>query len=254
MIDADVDLKKLERDLVGIAAVFGEANETGIARWGVAVARRLVTSTQAWGATKEAKIKQWNAMIADGKRAFIVVKNPKLVKRLMEKKLGGLHTSRGFFRFREHQQMTDAQNVNDFIDYNRTSRNARVPALDSGMVCVTSEKIFKQAMRERYKRAGKAKGGWIGAGQEIGKFQKTGSRITIGKNIANYAHKFKDGGNARMKHDIWNPEGQITNSYGHVSSEHVLKKSEMEKALAFAARQTIKEYEKKLERKLRNRK
>ena len=256
MIQGQIDLKELERSLVSTAAAFGEANETGISRWGVAVCRGLVKETQAWGDSKKSgdpKKKQQQAIIKDGRLAFVVIKNPNLVKKLEEKKLSGLATANGVFTFRPHQQMTDSKNVNDFIDMNRTTRSNRVPKLPPGVVCVTSEKVFMKAMRERFKMIGEAKGGWIGAGKDIQKYQKVGSRIAIGKNFAAYTHKFSNKGSANLIKNQWNPTGILTNSVDYVGTEYVLKKSAMMKALKDGAENTIKWYETAMRKRLNRR-
>lgn len=101
------------------------------------------------------------------------------------------------------------------------------------------------------RRIGKAKGGWIGAGVAIGAKAKSGSRITIGKNIANYAHKFKSGGTASIKRSVWHPFGKITNNVAHVSTDYVLKKSDAKNAITYGALKTIKWYEKAIRAKLK---
>jgi len=256
MVHGEIDIKELERSLVRVAAAFGEANETGISRWGVGVCRGLVKETQAWGDSSkigDPKKKQQQAMMKDGRRAFVVIKDPLLVKKLNQKKLDGIQTSNGLLTFRPHQQMTDSKNVNDFIDMNRTTRSNRVPKLPPGVVCVTSEKVFMKAMRERFKMIGQAKGGWIGAGKEIQKHQKVGSRIAIGKNFAAYTHKFSNKGSATLIKNQWNPTGILTNSVDYVGTEYVLKKSAMMKALKDGAENTIKWYETAMRKRLNRR-
>lgn len=244
-------MKELERSLLKTAATFGEANETGIARWGVAVCRRLVTVTQAWGDGKDAKKKQENAMMKDANRAVFAVSKPNVVRMLQTGKMSGLIINGEFVKFDRHQLLRDAQAINDWIDLHRTDRKGRVPRLKPSLKGVCAESHLKAAMRIRYKRAGKAKGGWVGAGQEIARFQKKGSRITIGKNHASYSHKWKGGGRAVMRKDVWSPEGELINAYKHASNEHVLKKSDMDKAIADAARNTITWYEKALNGRLK---
>lgn len=251
MISAEVDLKELERGLVKAAAAFGEANETGISRWGVAVCRRLVTTTQAWGDGKDAKEKQQKAMIDDVYRAFVVVKNPKLVKRLKQKKLTGLRIGTVDYEFRPHQQIITADGVNLFLEANRTYKHKRVKTLGNGMKCITDESTMKAAMRIRNKRVLKGKGGWIGAGLGIAKFQKIGSRLTIGKNVGGVAHRWKSGGTASMKRDTWSPEGSLQNRFKHVSENYVLKESDINKAIIDAGKNTITWYEKALAGRLR---
>lgn len=251
VISGEVDIKELERKLSKLASSFGEANETGIARWGVAVARRLVKVTQSWGDGKDAKEKQQKAMLKDGYRAMFVVSDPRLVKRIKSKTLTGIHSGGKLWEFRPHQILITPKAINDWIDLNRTSRTAGVPNLPNGVKCIASERVFMAAMRIRYRRAGKAKGGWIGAGQKIAKFQKAGSRIAIGKNVAGYAHKFADGGSASMQKSTWEPTGIITNKYKHASQEHVLKRRDMEKALIDGGKNTIQWYEKAMNSRLK---
>jgi len=255
VISADVDLKAVQADLVAAAAAFGECNETGIARWGVAVARRLVKETQVWGDNAKAKTTHENAMVKDAKRVAIVIQDPKLVRQIEQKKLGGLTIKGEKWKFNPRQNLTTAQGLNDWIDLNRSSRSGRPPkkGLPKGVMCITTGKVVMAAMRQRFKRIGKAKGGWIGAGQAIGTHQKKGSRITIGKNVAGYAHKHKSTGSATMKRDTWSPEGTMVNSVRHASDPHVLKPGQTEKSIVDAARNTIIWYEKVLQGRLNKR-
>jgi hypothetical protein len=213
MISADVDMKELTNSLAWAAAQFGECNETGIARWGVATDRMLIKETQVWGDNTKAKKTHEEAMNRDAKRVAIVVKNPNLTKRVMAKSLTGLSIKKKQWKFSPQQNLTTPKGLNDWIDLNRSKKSGRPPkaGLKEGVMCITTEKVLKSSMRERFKRIGKAKGGWIGAGQAIGAHQKTGSRITIGKNVAGYAHKWKSGGSASMKRDVWSPEGTMIN-------------------------------------------
>jgi len=256
VIAADVDLKELANSLAWAAAQFGECNEAGIARWGVATCRRLVKETQVWGDTTAAKITHLNAMVKDAKRVAIVVQDPKLARRVMNKSLTGLVIKGKKWKFSAQQNLTTPKGLNDWIDLNRTSRHARPPkgGLKNGVMCITTGKVVISAMNQRFKRIGKAKGGWIGAGQAIGAHQKKGSRITIGKNVAGYAHKWKSGGSSSMKRDVWSPEGTMVNHVKHADDPHVLRPGQAEKAVADAARNTITWYEKTLQGRLNRKK
>ena len=266
MISADVDLKELERDLLKVAADFGEANETGIARWGVAVARRLIVNTQAWedkkpsgeegnGSGKTSRQKQEGAMKTDFYRVCIILGEAQFTRRIMRKQLTGITLKGINWKFSPQQNITTPQGLNDWLELNRTSRNARPPkrGLPNGVMCVTTKKVMKDALKIRKIRAGKAKGGWIGAGIGIGKFQRTGSRITIGKNVANYAHKHSRGGSGTVNRSTWTPEGTMINAFRHASSERVLKKSDIDKAIIDAGRNTITWYEKNMQGRLNKR-
>jgi len=191
MISAHVDMKELANSLAWAAAQIGECNETGIARWGVATDRRLIKETQVWGDGKQAKTNHENAMIRDVKRVAIVVQEPKLVRRVTRKNLTGLIIKGERWKFTPQQNLTTAKGLNDWIDLNRSKKSGRPPkaGLKNGRMAITTGRVVMSAMAQRFKRIGKAKGGWIGAGQAIGAYQKKGSRITLGKNVAGYAHK-----------------------------------------------------------------
>jgi len=91
------------------------------------------------------------------------------------------------------------------------------------------------------------------AGQLIGRFQRAGSRLTIGKNISSYSHKHKSGGTASMRRNTWNPEGSITNLFEHAGFSRVLKPSAMQKAITDGGRNTITWYERAMQGRLNRR-
>jgi len=256
MISAHVDMKELTDSLTWAAAQFGECNEAGIARWGVATCRRIIKETQVWGDGKEAKATHENAMIRDVKRVAVVVQDPKLARRVTRKNLTGLSIRGEQWKFTPQQNLTTAKGLNDWIDLHRSKKSGRPPksGLKNGRKAVTTGKVVMSAMNQRFKRIGKAKGGWIGAGQAIGAHQKKGSRITIGKSVAGYAHKWKSGGSSSMKRDVWSPEGTMVNHVKHADDPHVLRPGQAEKAVADAARNTITWYEKTLQGRLNRKK
>lgn len=256
MVSAKIDTRQLERQLLRVSSDFGDANESAIARWGVATCRDLVQSTQAWD-TKEssAKEKQQNAILKDGNRAiYAISRNNKLVRRIKQRSLTGLVIDGELALFTPSRNLTTPQEVNDFIDLNRTTRKGRVPRLNSQSKGIAPATVFNAAMKIRFRRAGVAKGGWIGAGIAIGKKQSKGSRITIGKNVASYAHKFKSGGTASMTRSVWSPVGKIINNVAHVSTEHVLKTRDARNAINEGGKLTIKWYEKAMAAKLKRKK
>jgi hypothetical protein len=225
-----------------MAASFGETNHDMIARWGVATCRDLIEKTQSWGTKKDAKKKQETAIWKDINRAVYVIWPQDAIRRLKKKKLTGMRINGRQVRFTPDQNLTSARKVNDFIDLNRTSRKARVPRLAPDLKGACTYEHRRTAAASRMRRIGKAKGGWIGAGIAIGAKSKIGSRITIGKNIANYAHKYKSGGSATIARSVWHPVGKITNNVAHVSTDYVLKKSDAQKAILNGALKTMKWY------------
>jgi hypothetical protein len=251
VISADLDTKAIERQIVSMAGDFGESNESAICRWGVAVCRDLVKRTQAWGDDTKAKDKQIAAIKKDANKAVFVVDRKNYVNGVASGKLSGLVINGELVVFTPDRILKTPQEVIDFIDLNRTNRQGRVPTMKRNMKGITSRQVFDSAIRIKAKKAGQAKGGWVGAGKAIGAKQRKGSRITIGKDVAGYAHKFQTGGTATLQRDAWNPSGKITNNVPYVSTDYVLKKSDASNAINTGGRMTVKWYESAMAAKLK---
>ena len=254
MISGDIDTRELNRQMMRLASDFGESNESAICRWGVAVARDLVKRTQAWGDNTDAKKKQENAIKKDANRAVFSVSKGAYVNGVARGKLSGLVINGELVTFTPDRILKSPKEVNDFIDVNRTDRRGRVPRIKAQLKGIASSAHVNAALRIRNRRAGIAKGGWIGAGKSIGAKQRKGSRITIGKNVAGYAHKFKDGGTSSLQRSVWSPVGQIINNVDHVSTDHVLKRKDAINAINEGGRMTLKWYESAIKAKLKRRK
>jgi hypothetical protein len=251
VIRAEVKTRDIEADLKKMAKSFGESNHDMIARWGVATCRDLIQSTQAWGTKKDAKKKQETAIWKDINRAVYVIFPQDAIRKLKKKKLTEMKINGRMVKFTPDQNLTSAKKVNDFIDLNRTTRKARVPRLAPDLKGACTYEHRRTAAAARMRRIGKAKGGWIGAGIAIGAKSKMGSRITIGKNIANYAHKFKSEGSATIARSVWSPVGKITNNVAHVSTDYVLKKSDAKNAILHGALKTMKWYKSAIKARLK---
>jgi hypothetical protein len=251
VITVNLDTKAIERQLQNIASDFGDSNESAICRWGVSVCRDLVKRTQAWGDGTEAKKKQEAAIRKDANRAVYSVTKQTYVNGVASGKLTGLVINGELITFTPDRILKTPQEVLDFIDLNRTNRKNRVPTMKRNMKAIASAPNVNKAVAIKTKRAGVAKGGWIGAGQSIGAKQRKGSRINIGKNVAGYAHKFKGGGSAQLIASQWNPIGKITNNIPYVSTDYVLKKSDAIDAINTGGRMTVKWYESAMAAKLK---
>ena len=101
-------------------------------------------------------------------------------------------------------------------------------------------------MKIRYKRAGMAKGGWVGAGQEIAKAQKGASQDRIGVNFLKYAQKHSHFGSAVAPQSGFSPRSKLTNKVGHSGERHVLARGAFDKASAWGLRKTIRWYKEAL--------
>jgi hypothetical protein len=251
MIKTDIDTKGLERQIMSMAKDFGESNESAICRWGVATCRSLVKGTQAWGDDTEAKKKQEESIKKDANRAIYSVSKGTYVNGVASGKLSGLVINGQLVTFTPDRILKTPEEINAFIDRKQTSKRNRVPTMKRNERGITSSAAMTRALRIRYKNSGKAKGAWIGAGLAIGAKQRKGSRLTIGKNVAGYAHKFKGGGTAQLIASQWNPIGKITNNIPYVSTDYVLKKSDATDAINTGGRMTVKWYESAMAAKLK---
>jgi hypothetical protein len=243
MISAQIDTKGLERQLMSLAKDFGESNESAICRWGVSACRSLIKGTQAWGDGTDAKKKQEDSIKKDANRAVYSVSKAAYVNGVASGKLSGLVINGTLVTFTPDRILKTPEEINAFIDRKQTSKRNRVPTMKRNEKGITSVPAMNKALRIRVKNAGKAKGAWIGAGLAIAAKQRKGSRITIGKNVAGYAHKFKGGGTAELKCSQWNPIGLITNKIPYVATDYVLKKSDAMEAINQGGRMTVKWYE-----------
>ncbi len=234
MLKADVDIAKLTRSLKAASKAFGETGAQAIVRWGVQCGRELATQTQAWGRTRYGKTKgtgattwakgaQEGAMLADAYNVISIVPTV------------GPRNKKG---------LRDSAAVNDWIELNRTRRRSRTAKIPISERKVCTEKVFKKAMKERFKRAGMAKGGWLGAGMAMAKHQRGAGRITIGKNYMSFAQKHSRFGSARAPMNSFSPVGHLTNSVKHVASSHVLSPTAIREASGWSLKATIKWYNK----------
>lgn len=213
---------------------FGETSAQAVVRWSVQTCRELAVETQVWGKSKT-KEKQIAAIISD---AYNVI----LVAETATKTAKGWRctNSSGTFYTSDRKFLKDPKKVNGWIEINRTRRRARTAKLAPQDRIVCTRNVFNRAIRERSKQAGMAKGGWLGAGQDIASAQTGQSRINIGKNFLGYAQKAGSSfGSARKPQSGFNPAAYVTNKVSHVSSSHVMKRSAYDKALGYGLKKTI---------------
>jgi hypothetical protein len=251
VVKAELKTRDLESDLKKMAKSFGEVNHDMIARWGVSTCRDLVQSTEAWGTKTESKKRQQDAIWKDINRAVYVIFPHDAIKKLKKRKLARMRINGREVKFTPEQNLTSSKKVNEYVDLKRIGSKMRVPRLSPDEKGACTYEHRRTAAATRMRRIGKAKGGWIGAGIAIGAKAKMGSRITIGKGVAGYAHKFKSEGSASIAKSVWNPVGKVTNKVSYVSTDYVLKKSDAKKAILNGALKTIKWYKSAIRAKLK---
>ena len=173
-----MDMGMLERSLRKSAKAFGETTAQSVRRWGVSTCRKLAVETSAFGQTGTFKT-QKQAIENDAKKVLHVYPDE-------------FGNNTGIITAKNKKLLLSAEAVNDWIELNRTGRNGRTPkkGLPSEERKCCKATTFRSAMRIRFKHAGMAKGGWLGAGMEIAREVGGGYKDVIGKNFMSYAQKF----------------------------------------------------------------
>lgn len=236
-LSAKIDQPKLERSLKHFAKRLGETNAQAVIRWSVQTCRELAMETQVWGKTKTKK-KQEMAIMKDAMNVLLVV------ERLEKTKGRGYRaTNQGrSYGVSRHKALLSDSEVNDWIEINRTRRNARTAKLPIEEKRFCDVRVFKRAMTTRNKMAGAAKGAWIGAGNDIARAQTGADKQNIGRNFLNYTQKHQRFGDAKKPREGWRPVAGITNKLPYSSNGRVLAKTGITRAIQFGLKKTIKYY------------
>jgi len=216
---ATFDMPKLERSLRHFAKDFGDSSAQAVTRWGVQVCRELAIDTQPFG--KSVRKKQELAIVADAYR--VVFTYPAALTRSQKK---------------SERALNSAESVISWMDQNR-GKNNRTRNLPKGDRKICSLTTLRKAIRIRMKKAGMAKGGWLGAGQEIARAQTGSAKITIGKNFISYAQKQTSFGDATKPTPGMNPIATLRNKSSHSSDDYVLKRGQIDRAIGFGLKKTL---------------
>jgi hypothetical protein len=244
---AEFNRPKLQASLKRYSKFFGDTTAQAVVRWGVQTCRDLAFETQVSGATKKKKgAKEGPTKWANGTQEGAMIKDAYNVLLIVEEP-----TMRFGQRGNKKRLKTPAQ-VNDWIEINRTRRRARTAKLPISGRKIVSEAIFKKAMMQRFKMAGMAKGGWLGAGMDLAKYQTGGFKISIGKNFMSWTQKHSHFGKATKPQEGWRPSSRITNAVNHTASPHVLQPARAKRAIDFALKKTVKWYSTALNEKNKN--
>jgi hypothetical protein len=218
VVTAKFDIPKLEKSLKKAAKKFGDTTAQAVTRWGIQVCRELAVSTQVYGKSKT-RDKQISAIIADAYNVLLVTDGNV-----------GSRNKRGLF---------SPEEVNDWIDLNRTRRRARTAKLPHSERKYCTRTVFDAAIKIRSVRAGMAKGGWLGVGMDLAKGQTGAQRINIGKNFLGYAQKHSAFGEGNPARTGWTPRAVLHNQSAHSASNYVLSNSEREKAIGWGLKKTL---------------
>lgn len=235
-MQSQIDKPKLEKTLKAFAKKFGDTSAQAVIRWSVNACRELAFETQVWGKS-QTKGKQEMAMMADAYNVLVVVDE------LRRGKTGITATNQGRkYGVPADRAIWDIVGVNDWIEQNRTRRRGRTSKLPISERNIVSRQIFQKAMRERNKRAGMAKGGWIGAGQTIARAQHGIAKVNIGKNYLSYAQKHESYGTAEKPASGWRPFSKLTNKLAYSSDKNVLTTGGAKRSIDWSLKKTVKWY------------
>ena len=240
-ITAKFDQPKLERSLKRFASRLGETNAQAVIRWSVQVCRELAMETQVFGRSKTRK-KQEGAIYKDAMNVLLVVER-------LEKTKGRSYraTNQGrSYGVSARKALLDESSINNWIEINRTKRNARTAELPVSERMICDQKTFKKAIKSRLARSGMAKGAWIGAGNEIANAQTGSDKQNIGRNFLSYTQKHQKWGSAKRPLSGWRPSANLTNKLSYSGNTKVLSKSGITKAIQFGLKKTITYYSKTL--------
>lgn len=225
-IKASIDRPQLEKSLKKFAHQFGDTSAQAVIRWSVQACREMAFETQPWG-KKEVKKRQESAIYQDALNVVFAL------ERLPKSKSAN------------PRHIQSPVELIAWMDENRTKgkRTRKLPA-EKKKICTT--KTLKAAVKDRMKRAGIAKGGFLGAGQKIAQAQTGSDKFAIGKNFFGYAQKHMAFGDATKPVVGFTPRSTIHNRAAHTSEDYVLKKSAITKAVNFGLKKTVKWYSKTL--------
>jgi len=252
VITAKFDRPKLERSLKRASKAFGDTTAQAVCRWGVFTCRDLAVQTQAWGRTRYGKgTKKDSPQMPSGGKNTV---DPKMAKGVQE---GAMFIDalrviliRDVVGPKNKKALRSAGEVNDWIEVNRTRRRGRTAKLSIDQRKVCTPKVFKDAMRIRFKLAGMAKGAWLGAGQDIAKAQQGADRINIGKGYLSWTQKHSRRGHGTPAKSGWSPSAILKNNAAHSASPHVVSARAKNESISAGLDKTVKWYNKALKAKL----
>jgi len=253
VVTGKIDIQKLERSVRRYGKLYGDTTAQAVIRWSIQSCRELAVETQAWGRKGKAnkiageanspRQAQIGAMIVDAPNVLMVVDslNPTSGGRTMRA------TNQGrSYNVQISRILMNESAVNDWIELNRTRRRARTAKLPVEERRFCTAATFKKAMKTRAIAAGMAKGGWIGAGNDIARAQQGPGKMTIGVNFLKYAQKHAHFGKSAAPAPGWTPKSRLTNSVRHTADRHVMGGDAFDKAQKYGLSKTLRWYKEAL--------
>ena len=161
MLKVSIDDKQLRRTLEKTAKDFGDTTEQAVCRLAVQFAREQATSSQAFGDSRASKLQQENAIAAGVNQVVMVLQRPKIAGgRVIGTTRNGNRISLPLSKW-----ITSPGELNDWVEQNRTRRRGRTGRVPPDKMPAAPKKVVSDVIKQRKRKAGIAKGGWIGAGR-----------------------------------------------------------------------------------------
>lgn len=229
-VKAQINMQQLARSLKTMAKKYGDDQDQAVSRLAVSVGRQMAIETQAFGVNSRKK--QEGAIEAGMRVACWVMENAafKEIAKNPEKARGIIVVS--------------VSELDEKLEKLR-DKKGHVKAQPQGQKLIVSKSVFNQCLKLRKKRAGKAKGAWLGAGEKAAGKQKGNNKITIGKNFMSYAQKFAHRGNARFSGGLLSSKTcTLENTYPYTKLKRVVSDAARNNSLQIATEKTLKWYKK----------
>ena len=237
MISGKIDMVGLQASIKRYSHAFGETNAQAVVRWSVQTCRELAKDTESMGKTAKAKKVQKGAMIKDAYNVLIVG------RRLRRKGAGfRVSTDRSTFYASTDKVLQSPSQVNHWIRKHRTRKHKRTVELHPAQRKICSRAVFNKALAIRVKKAGMAKGAWLGAGMRIARKQKGQDRINIGQGYLAYAQRHAKHGKAIHPKAGFKPFAEIINKIAHSGDGYVLSSRKANSAIAWGLKNSISFY------------
>lgn len=220
-VEAGFDMAELSSSLLRFGKKFGETNREAICRWSVQTCREMAFQTQIWGRSKT-KQKQDAAIWQD---VWNVVYKVQSIPRGSQ--------SKKYLRSEDEILRWMADNP---------GKGKRTRWLPIEQRKAATMPVIRKAIKMKLYMSGMAKGGWIGAGNDISRHQKGMNRERIGKNFLGYAQKHAKFGSAKRPSRSMKPYALMTNRASHTSLPYVLSNTADKRAIRMGLKNTLKYY------------
>lgn len=222
-IDSRVDARKTRQ----WARKFGDTSNDALVRVSVIAAREAAVNTQVKGKSKK---KQVDAIIM-GTRLNIVPVNARSFNKVAKSRRPSFKMSGRYVSLGQDQILRSASDVESFVERSR-GKNGRVQKLPPEKRAVAKQSDLTKALVQRKKRAGQAKGSWLGAGIRASRFTK-GRGEKIGKNFIAWAQKHKNLGTAKFRRRmIGKSEMLLISKARHTAKPGIFSRADGKKAVA----------------------